>query len=67
MINLNKKSKKNFSSVSNEPDANLAGPYPTANSEEFVPKPLENIKDAPVSNSDELYDFIPKLKPDKYK
>ena len=60
------KNKKN--KVSDKPDSYLAAPYPTANSEEFVPKPIEELQNFVSSSSGDIYDFIPKLKStDKYK
>ena len=56
-----------YGKVSDKPDSRLAGPLPTANSEEFVPKPIDDIQDFTPPASNDIYDFIPKIKPDKYK
>ena len=56
-----------YGRVSDKPDTGLAGPLPTANSEEFVPKPLDEIQAFTPPASNDIYDFIPKIKPDKYK
>ena len=58
---------KKYGKVSDKPDSYLAGPLPTANSEEFVPKPLDDIQEFTPPASNDIYDFIPKLKKDKYK
>ncbi len=58
---------KKYGRVSDKPDSTLAGPLPTANSGEFVPKPLDDIQPSPPPASNDVYDFIPKLKADKYK
>ncbi len=59
--------RKKYGKVSDKPDSYLAGNLPTANSEEFVPKPLDTLPPHPVMGSNEVYDFIPKIKSDKYK
>ncbi|MBR3767621.1 MAG: hypothetical protein IKL10_05220 [Clostridia bacterium] len=64
--NKDRKAKK-YGKVSDKPDSALAGPLPTANSEEFVPIPMENLQEAVPPASNDVYDFIPKLKTDKYK
>ena len=56
-----------YGRVSDKPDTGLAGPLPTANSEEFVPKPIDDIQSFTPPASNDIYDFIPKLKKDKYK
>ncbi len=56
-----------YGRVSDKPDTTLAGPLPTANSSEFVPKPIDAMQASPPPASNDVYDFIPKLKPDKYK
>lgn len=62
-----KKAKK-YGPVSDKPDSRLAGPVPTANSEEFVPRPIDEIKITAPENSNDIYDFIPRLKTkNKYK
>lgn len=58
---------KKYGIVSDKPDSSLAGPFPTANSEEFVPKPIDEIQDVAPTGSNDIYDFIPKLKTKKYK
>ena len=68
MKNESKEQKaKKFGRVSDKPDSLLAGPLPTANSEEFVPTPLDDIGKFSPPASNDIYDFIPKLKKDKYK
>ena len=52
--------------VSDKTDSRLAGNLPTANSEEFVPKTLDTLPDAPSMSSNDVYDFIPKIKANKY-
>lgn len=65
---MNKMSKaKKYGKVSDKPDSTLAGPLPTAHSEEFVPKPLDSIEQSAPVGSNDIFDFIPKLKSDKYK
>lgn len=59
--------KKKYRPVSDKPDSNLAGRVPTANSEEFVPKPLDVLPKHPTDDSSDIYDFIPQLKSEKYK
>lgn len=59
--------KKKNNQVSDKPDSNLAGPVPTANSEEFVPRMLENMPAIPTDDSSDVFDFIPQLKSEKYK
>ena len=56
-----------YGRVSDKPNTGLAGPLPTANSEEFVPKPIDEIQAFTPPASNDIYDFIPKIKPDKYK
>ena len=56
-----------YGRVSDKPDTGPAGPLPTANSEEFVPKPIDEIQAFTPPASNDIYDFIPKIKPDKYK
>lgn len=58
---------KKYGKVSDKPDSSLAGPLPTANSEEFVPKPVDEIQSFSPPASNDIYDFIPKLKSEKYK
>lgn len=53
---------KKYGKVSDKPDSYLAGPLPTAHSEEFVPKPLENLSTSPKNGTNEIFDFIPELK-----
>lgn len=60
-----KKSKKN--SVSQKTDSYLAGDFPTANSNEFVPKPLDDVKHSSECDTAEIFDFIPHIKDEKYK
>ena len=66
---MNKKEKaKKYGAVSDKPDSLLAGPLPTANSEEFVPKPIDELQPSPPYGSNDIYEFIPKLKTgNKYK
>ncbi len=59
------KKEKKYGPVSDKPDSLLAGPVPTANSEEFVPRPIDNIKITTPENSNDVYDFIPQLKTKK--
>ncbi len=59
--------KKEFQKVSDKPDSSLAGPYPTAHSEEFVPIPIDDLPTSVPQASDSLFDFIPTPKKDKYK
>lgn len=59
------KNKKNR--VSKKTDPYLAGDFPTADSNEFVPKPLDSIDHASVEDTAEIFDFIPHLKSEKYK
>ena len=68
-MNNESKDKKaiKYGKVSDKTDSNLAGPLPTANSEEFVPKPIDEIQAFTPPASNDIYDFIPKIKPDKYK
>ena len=56
-----------FGKVSDKPDSALAGPLPTANSEEFVPKPIDEFQNFAPPASNDIFDFIPKIHPDKYK
>ena len=59
MFRLNKDEKtKRYGRVSDKPDSTLAGPLPTANSEEFVPKPLDDMQLSPPPASNDVYDFI---------
>ena len=62
MLNKNKLKK-----VSDKPDSRLSGPYPTAHSNEFIPKPSETLPSNLSDNSGEIFDFIPQLKSEKYK
>ncbi|MBR3596420.1 MAG: hypothetical protein IKL47_05515 [Clostridia bacterium] len=55
----NKHNKKQFS---DNADSFLAAPYPTASSDEFVPKPLNSTKSTPSNSTNEIFDFIPELK-----
>ncbi len=64
--NKDEKAKK-YGKVSDKPDSYLAGPEPTAHSEEFVPKPINSITAPPQNGSDEIFDFIPEIKSEKYK
>lgn len=60
--------RKKYGKVSDKPDSYLAGPSPTAHSEEFVPLPLNSLSDVPKNGSDEIFDFIPELRTkNKYK
>ncbi len=68
MFKNNKEAKsKKYGKVSDKPDSSLAGPLPTANSAEFVPKTIDSLQPSPPPASNDVYDFIPKLKADKYK
>lgn len=58
---------KKFGKVSDKPDNRLAGNLPTANSEEFVPKPMDSLPLTPTMGTNDVFDFIPKIKSDKYK
>lgn len=61
-----KKTKKS-EKVTNKPDSRLAGNKPTAQSPEFVPKPISSIKYAPTNSTEDYFDIIPQLKTEKYK
>ncbi len=59
--------RKKYGKVSDKPDSYLAGPSPTAHSEEFVPKPLNSLPEIPENGTNEIFDFIPEIKAEKYK
>lgn len=58
---------KKYGKVSDKPDSRLAGPYPTAHSNEFVPIPLDQIPTDSPRASEDIFDFIPTPKNNKYK
>lgn len=56
---------KKKKTVPDKPDPRLAGPFPTAESSEFVPLPTDSISDK-NQGSEDIYDFIPNPKQKKY-
>ncbi len=59
--------KETNKNISDTPDKKLTASHPTAISDEFVPLPLDNIKDALHAETDSIFDFIPNPKNIKYK
>ncbi len=47
-------------------DARLAPDYPTASSAEFVPVPESELKEYAPENSNDVFDFIPEIKGEKF-